>query len=167
VAESANLHFQNDEGGTILDRAIEGMIEELEPNLFEDDLDRKVDFGHTFSYGLETLHESGLLHGEAVLLDILLSVLIADARDLLTNKETSRVFHLVEKLGIELNTSHLEPNLLWGSPEERIYHRNGLQRVPMPNGIGKCIFINDIHFNEIGQAIKNLENWTMVKHDNF
>jgi len=166
-AESINLHFQNDEGSTILDRAIEGMIEELEPNLFEDDLDRKVDFGHTFSYGLETRHESDLLHGEAVLLDILLSVLIADARNLLINQETNRVFRLIEKLGVVLNISLLDPHLLWGSLEERIYHRNGLQRVPMPNGIGKCIFINDINFNEIERAIKTLENRMMVKHDNF
>ena len=53
------------------------MLEELQPNLFEEDLARKVDFGHTFSYGLETRHEAHLLHGEAVLLDILLSTVIA------------------------------------------------------------------------------------------
>ncbi len=165
--ESVDTHFQNDEGGTILDRAIEGMLEELEPNLFEEDLDRRVDFGHTFSYGLETRHESDLLHGEAVLLDICLSILIARSRSLLTDEETSRIFHLIDRLGIVLDISILDPHQLWGSLEERVYHRNGLQRVPMPQGIGGCVFINDINFNEIEHAIKILENWMVIKHDNL
>ncbi len=166
-AESVDVHFQNDEGGTILDRAIEGMLQELEPNLFEEDLERTVDFGHTFSYGLETRHESDLLHGEAVLLDICLSILIAKSRNLLTDEETTRIFQLIERLGITLDISILDPHQLWQSLEERTYHRNGLQRVPMPQGIGGCIFLNDINFNEIEHAIKTLENWMVLKHDNI
>jgi 3-dehydroquinate synthase len=165
--ESVDSHFQNEEGGMILDRAIEGMLEELQPNLFEEDLARKVDFGHTFSYGLETRHEADLLHGEAVLLDILLSVLIARSRGLLTEEDTGRIFHLIEKLEIMLDISILDPYLLWQSLEERTYHRNGLQRVPMPQGIGECVFLNDINFNEIENAIKTLENWMVLKHDNL
>jgi 2-epi-5-epi-valiolone synthase len=85
--ESVAANFQNDPGGEILNRAISGMIEELEPNLYEENLSRKVDFGHTFSYGLETRHEAHLLHGEAVLLDILASSMIALGRGLLTQEE--------------------------------------------------------------------------------
>jgi 3-dehydroquinate synthetase len=165
--ESVHAHFQNVEGGIILDRAIEGMLDELEPNLFEEDLERKVDFGHTFSYGLETRHESDLLHGEAVLLDICLSVLIAKSRCLLTEEDSNRIFRLIESLGFVLDMSILDPHQLWESLEERVYHRNGLQRTPMPRGIGGCVFINDINFNEIEKAIKILENWMVLKHDNF
>lgn len=165
--ESVDAHFQNEAGGAILDRAIEGMLDELQPNLLEEDLERKVDFGHTFSYGLETRHESDLLHGEAVLLDIVLSVLIARSRGLLTEADTGRIFHLIEKLEIMLDISILAPHLLWQSLEERTYHRNGLQRVPMPQGIGGCIFLNDINFNEIEDATKTLENWMVLKHDNL
>ncbi|GAB7143998.1 sedoheptulose 7-phosphate cyclase [Mycobacterium riyadhense] len=160
--ESVDVHLQSDAGCTILNRAVAGMLEELEPNLFEADLDRKMDFGHTFSYGLETRHESDLLHGEAVLLDVLLSVLIARARNLLTDEETSRIFQLVEKLTIVLDVSLLEPHQLWGSLQERVYHRNGLQRVPMPQGIGNCIFLNDITYNDIANATKALENWMVL-----
>ncbi len=91
-AQSIDLQFQDEHSNTILDRAICGMLEELQPNLFEEDLARKVDFGHTFSYGLETRHEADLLHGEAVLLDILVSTMIARARDLLSEDEASRIF---------------------------------------------------------------------------
>ena len=166
-AQSVEVHFQNEEGDVILDRAISGMLEELQPNLFEEDLARKVDFGHTFSYGLETRHEAHLFHGEAVLLDIVISTLIANARDLLCDEETSRIFRLINDLGIELNASILDPSLLWQSLTERTYHRNGLQRVPMPNGIGNCVFVNDINADEIESAVKNLEDWIAVKYDHI
>jgi 3-dehydroquinate synthase len=133
------------------------MIEELEPNLFEEELARKVDFGHTFSYGLEAQYEDRLYHGEAVLLDILLSVLMARNRGLLSAEETERVFALTERLGIELDPAVLDAAMLWESLEERTYHRNGLQRVPMPAGIGECVFLNDITRPEVEAAALELE----------
>ncbi len=164
-AQSIATHFQDDIGGSILDHAITGMLEELRPNLFEENLARKVDFGHTFSYGLETYHEADLLHGEAVLLDIVISVLIARARNLLSEQDTSKIFGLIAGLGVAPNTDILDPDLLWQSLEERIHHRNGLQRVPIPVGIGKCVFINDVRLDEIQAAVKNVENRMVVKHD--
>jgi len=160
---SVNAQFQDEMGGIILERAITGMLEELQPNLFEDDLARKVDFGHTFSYGLETHHEAHLLHGEAVLLDIVISTLIAQERGLLSNADTDRIFNLIDNLGIMLNTSILDPYVLWQSLEERTNHRNGLQRVPMPYGIGECVFLNDIKLNEIQSAYYALTASTSTK----
>jgi 3-dehydroquinate synthase len=162
---SVNANFQDEMGGAILDRAISGMLEELQPNLFEDDLARKVDFGHTFSYGLETRYEARLLHGEAVLLDIIISAVIAQARGLLHETEVERLFHLIALLGISPDTSFLDPYALWQSLEERTYHRNGLQRVPMPHGIGNCVFVNDIELREIESAHHTLTNRMVVQHD--
>lgn len=164
-ANSVEAHFQDSPGAAILDKAIEGMLEELQPNLFEEELERKVDFGHTFSYGLETQYEAHLFHGEAVLLDILVSSLIAHERNLLSCEDTNRILRLTESLGFSLNTSILDTELLWKSLVERTYHRNGLQRVPMPNGIGNCVFLNDIHAGEIEVAVKNLEEWITEKHE--
>lgn len=160
-AESVNVQFQDGMGGIILDRAITDMLEELQPNLYEDDLARKVDFGHTFSYGLETRYEAHLLHGEAVLLDIAISSLIAQARGLFASADVERLFHLIADLGIALDTSSLDPLELWRSLEERTYHRNGLQRVPMPRGLGQCVFVNDIKLDDIKSALRALTN-TMV-----
>lgn len=161
-AECVDSKFQNDIGASILDRSVEGMIEELQPNLFEEYLARKVDFGHTFSYGLETFHDTQLLHGEAVLIDIVISAILARARNLLSKNELNRIFDLIAKLGIVLNDDLVNPDLLWKTLEERTYHRNGLQRVPLPDGLGKCIFINDVKFEEIQSACKILENWTEI-----
>lgn len=155
----ASIHsrFQDEVSASMLDRSVGGMLEELEPNLFEDELARKVDFGHTFSYGLETHEEAHLLHGEAVLIDIVFSSILANARHLLPDCELDRLFNLVCKLGINLKSELVTPELLWSTLEERTYHRNGMQRVPLPEGLGHCTFVNDIKFEEIRSACKILE----------
>ena len=149
--------FQNEISASILDRSVGGMLEELQPNLFEDELARKVDFGHTFSYGLETHQGTELLHGEAVLIDILISSILAAARNLLSEQELNRIFGLVSKFGIILNDELVTPDLLWATLEERTYHRNGLQRVPLPQGLGGCAFVNNVKFEEIQSACKIYE----------
>jgi 2-epi-5-epi-valiolone synthase len=164
---SVAANFQNDPGGEILDRAIGGMIEELEPNLYEENLSRKVDFGHTFSYGLETRHEAHLLHGEAVLLDILASSMIALRRGLLSECESGRIFGLVHRLGIQLDLNLLDPCLMWACLLERIEHRNGHQRVPLPDGIGNCIFLNDIRREEIEMAVERLTGYSLFENSLF
>lgn len=45
--------FLTSEGAIAIRVAIETMLEELVPNLWEDDLDRLVDFGHVISPLLE------------------------------------------------------------------------------------------------------------------
>ena len=163
-AESIAARFQNPAGGEILDCAISGMLEELQPNLFEDNLSRKVDFGHTFSHALEARHAPHLLHGEAVLLDIAVSTLIARNRQLLSEQETARIFSLIDRLGIALHTGSLDVELMWQSLLERIEHRNGMQRVPMPNAIGHCMFLNDISRLEIESSVRALGDWMRVKN---
>ena len=106
-----------------------------------------------------------MLHGEAVLLDVLISTLIARAWGMLSDKETNRIFCLIDALGITLDVSILDPGLLYESLEERTYHRNGLQRVPIPHGIGDCIFLNDICADEIESIVKSLEDWITIKHE--
>ncbi len=162
---SVQAAFQDETGGAILDRAIGGMLDELQSNLLEHDLARRMDFGHTFSYGLETRPDADLLHGEAVLLDIGVSTLIARNRGLLSQAETSQIFRLIADLGLDLDTALLDPARLWQSLEERTCHRNGLQRVPLPHGIGACAFVNDIGPDELEAAVRLIEDWITVKHD--
>ena len=156
--------FQDEISESMLARSIEGMIEELEPNLFEDDLERKVDFGHTFSYGLETYPNSNLLHGESVVIDIVISAILAKERNLLSEFELNRILNLIPNLGIIINCDFISSDLLWDSMKERVFHRNGHQRIPLPNGIGKCIFVNDVQRTELQYACDKLENWMEI-HD--
>lgn len=164
-ADSIANGFQDEHGGEILDRSISGMLEELQPNLFEDELARNVDFGHTFSYGLETRHQDRLLHGEAVLLDIAVSVLIARRRGLLDAASVERAFALIAALGIVLQVELLDAELMWHALLDRVEHRNGSQRVPLPDGIGRCVFVNDISAAEITAAITLLLDRTIRKNE--
>lgn len=162
---SIDAAFQNSEATEILERAISGMLNELQPNLFEDELSRKVDFGHTFSYGLEALYPSNLMHGEAVLLDILLSICLARGRSLLTDADLQRIFLLIAQLGIEPNIPLLNATLAWQSLQERVRHRNGKQRVPVPHGIGHCQFLESITLSELETAINSLNQWMGASHE--
>lgn len=164
-AESIDARFQSPAGGEILGRAISGMVEELEPNLLEGDLSRKMDFGHTFSQVLEARHQGRLLHGEAVLLDVVVSTLIARKRRLLSERETDRIFRLIDRLGIALHTRILDAELMWQSLLERVEHRNGLQRVPVPDSLGNCTFLNDIARREIESSIRALDDWMSVRDE--
>jgi 3-dehydroquinate synthetase len=163
-AQSVQAQFQNEAGDCILDRSISGMLEELEPNLLEEQLARRADFGHTFSYGLEMRPGNDLLHGEAVLLDVAISTMIAGERKFVSSVDVERIFQLIYSLGLYLDYASLDANMLWLSLEERVYHRNGLQRIPLPNGIGNCTFVNDVKLEEIELAIKLLGERVMVKN---
>lgn len=157
--------FAGTAGEAILDRAIDGMLAELSPNLYEEELARKVDFGHTFSYGLEASHPQRLLHGEAVLLDCLVSVLIAQRRNLLDAVAVERVFALVGRLGIVPDHAALDAGVMWHSLLDRVEHRNGLQRVPLPAGIGGCTFVHDITRGELDAALRALRARSKVCHE--
>ena len=149
--------FQDTQSRRILNRAIDGMLAELAPNLFEDELARAVDFGHTFSYGLEHVR-SDLLHGEAVLLDMVVSMFIARHRRLVSDAEVTRILRLFDTLGITPRTGHLSAERMWQSLRERTEHRNGLQRVPLPVSVGQCVFVNDITKDEIDAAVQSVMN---------
>ncbi|MEK8172830.1 hypothetical protein NKH77_38900 [Streptomyces sp. M19] len=58
----------------VMSRAVAGMLDELEPNLWEHVLERSVDYGHTFSPSLELRADPPLLHGEAVAVDMAVCV---------------------------------------------------------------------------------------------
>ena len=151
-AACTSSRFQDELGTAILDHSIEGMIRQLQPDPFEHDLARRMDFGHTFSYGLETAPNSQWLHGEAVLMDMLISISIARSRKLICPDEMDRILGLVGALGLLPFGPALEADLLWESLQERTLHRDGWQRVPLPRGIGDCVFVNDVQRSEVASA---------------
>ncbi|POM23627.1 3-dehydroquinate synthase [Actinomadura rubteroloni] len=136
----------------VLHAATAGMLEELEPNLWETELERSVDYGHTFSPTIEMRALPSLLHGEAVCVDMALTTVVAHHRGLLTEHQRDRVFAVMTAL--ELPTWHplLEPDVLAGALQDTVRHRDGRQRVPLPVGIGGVTFVNDITQTELETA---------------
>lgn len=149
--------LQSSDGQKILNLSITGMIEELAPNLYEDNLERCVDFGHTFSPILEMYDVDNLLHGEAVAIDVAFSAVLANVRKLLSDDQLQRIFNLMKKLQLPYYHAGLKPDLLWEGVNERTYHRDGLQRIPLPSSIGQCVFLNDITYDDLANACMLIE----------
>lgn len=138
----------------VINRAIQGMIEELAPNLWEKKLDRCVDFGHSFSPMIEMKNIPNLFHGEAVTLDCLLSSCLSCWRNYITEKDLDRIFNVAQAL--KLPTWHNDftnVELLNDGLADTMKHRNHNQYLPVPVSIGNYRIINDVTLGEIKDAV--------------
>ncbi|XP_072305224.1 2-epi-5-epi-valiolone synthase-like [Eucyclogobius newberryi] len=124
--------------------AIETMLEELAPNLWEDDLDRLVDFGHLISPQLEMEVLPALLHGEAVNIDMCFMVYVSHLRGLLSVEEKGRVVRCM--LGLNLPVWHQDCtlDLIHKSLHERLKHSAGSPRMPLPTALGRAEIFHDM-----------------------
>ncbi|EME65653.1 sedoheptulose 7-phosphate cyclase [Amycolatopsis decaplanina] len=138
----------------ILEAAISGMLEELEPNLWEATLERSMDYGHTFSPAVEMLGLPSMLHGEAVCLDMALSTALACRRGLVDEDECARVFAVMSDLELPTWSPLHTPEVLGRALHATVRRRDGQQRLPLPVGIGKALFVNDVSDEELAAAIE-------------
>ncbi|KAJ0064392.1 hypothetical protein NL108_006412 [Boleophthalmus pectinirostris] len=127
--------------------AIETMLEELAPNLWEDDLDRLVDFGHLISPQLEMKVLPALLHGEAVNIDMCFMVYVSHLRGLLTAEEKGRIIRCMQGLHLPLWHQDCTLDLIHRSLSERLKHSGGSPRMPLPTGLGQAGFV--YHVNKL------------------
>lgn len=107
--------FQGSDGvaDRVIHLSIEIMLEELGPNLWEHNLERCVDYGHTFSKILEMQPGADLMHGEAVNIDGFICVLIAEMRQMCTAEERDRIFRTMTALGLPTHSPFCTPELMW------------------------------------------------------
>lgn len=151
-------HFADPAVRAILQRAIDLMLRELSGNLYEEDLCRVVDLGHTFSQVFEFAERGpGLRHGEAVAIDLNLTAIIAMHRGLLSATEAARLARLTAILGLPMHIPHPDADRLWESVVERTAHRGGQQRFPLPVRLGECTFINDLRHEEVARALREFQ----------
>jgi 3-dehydroquinate synthetase len=140
----------------VFSRSISGMLEELQPNLWEKKLERVVDYGHSFSPTLEMRALPALLHGEAVGIDMALTTVLAQGRGLVSNRDRERIFDLMRRLRLPIWHPLLEPGLLREALHDTARHRDGAQRTPLPVGIGGACFVNDLTVAELTRAAETL-----------
>ena len=139
----------------IINLAISQMIEELAPNMWEKKLDRCVDFGHSFSPVIEMKNIPNMFHGEAVVLDCLLSSCLAVVRGYITREELNRIFITAQNL--QLSTYHADftdIDLLLSALADTSKHRNDNQYLPVPIAIGNYAMLNDVQTQEIAEAVR-------------
>jgi 3-dehydroquinate synthase len=142
----------------VLARAVDGMLEELEPNLWEHQLERRVDYGHSFSPAIEMRALPELLHGEAVSIDMALTTMIGRSRGLVDGRDADRVLSVMRQLGLPVWHPVCEEGLLRAALAETVRHRGGAQRLPLPVGIGGACFVNDLSERELVAACAELRS---------
>ncbi|WP_424887171.1 sedoheptulose 7-phosphate cyclase [Streptomyces sp. XH2] len=145
--------------GEMISRAIAGMLDELEPNLWESVLERSVDYGHTFSPSLELRADPPLLHGEAVAVDMAVCLALAHNRGLLTRADADRGLALLRATGLPVTDPVFTADLLESALRDAVKHRDGLQRVPLTDAIGSVVFVNDITRDELGRALSYVHSY--------
>jgi len=136
--------------------AITTMLEELAPNLWEDDLNRLVDFGHIISPALEMTVLPSLLHGEAVNIDMSYMVYVSQESGLLTEDEKTRIINCM--VGLELPVWHpaFTMELIQKSLQDRLKHSGGLVRMPLPVALGQADIFNSTSEEVLHRAF---EKW--------
>jgi 3-dehydroquinate synthetase len=133
--------------------AIHTMLRLEVPNLHEDDLDRVIAFGHTWSPLLELTPEIPFFHGHAISIDMAFSTTIAEQRGYISASERDRIFWLMSRLGLSLNSPYLTPGLLHLATDSIIQTRDGLLRAAVPRPVGTCSFVNDLTTSELDYAL--------------
>ncbi len=160
AAELMASHFDSPaEAATqVLIRAETLMMEELQPNLFESDLRRLVDFGHTFSPTLEVMSGYRLAHGEAVAVDIVLSTLIAVGRRICPAQVLERIVNAFHAVGLPPDPGPIGlDDLRWALASSRA-HRAGRLNLVVPEGVGRAAFLEGVGDVELEKAVLELRH---------
>jgi 2-epi-5-epi-valiolone synthase len=147
-------------GDEVIARAIHGMLAELEPNLWEKNLSRAADFGHTFSPALEIAALPDLLHGEAVAVDIALSCAIACRRGVLDEQTFAQVLDTFGRLELPLEHPVCDEAVLARGLTDTTRHRGGRLRLPVPRRPGEPTFLEDVSRDELAVACLLVRDWT-------
>ena len=145
------------------------MMSELEPNLYEDKTyERLVDFGHTFSPGLESASDFETSHGEAVSIDMALSVVLATELGLLDSSTRDRILKALMHLDLPVWTRTLTVDRCVQSLRDCALHRGGQPNLVLPMAIGGAAVIKDTgvvvpHLGRalltLGQFSRNVPAW--------
>jgi 2-epi-5-epi-valiolone synthase len=148
----------------IMMRAEASMLRELEGNLFETNLLRPVDFGHTFSVALETDSSYALLHGHAVGLDMLISTCLAVRRALCSETVLERMLAIYRQVELPLSQRICSAQRLHESLASVRKHRGGALNLVAPTDIGRPIFLQDVSIDELKDTLDFLAD-AQLRHD--
>merc|ERR1711871_1692784 len=137
----------------VLYLAIQTMLEELAPNLWEDSLERLVDFGHVFSMELEmrVLYDEKLFHGEAVAIDMAYSACLSFVRGHVDEDELNEIIAMLRGLKLPVFHPAFSVEMVNQAMYERVKFSSG-QKIPLPVGKGEARIFNDITKEELVEA---------------
>jgi len=143
--------------GRIIEKSIEIMLQELGPNLYEFELERPVDYGHTFSKVVEMAPGADIMHGEAVNVDGFFSAILSFGRGWIDETTLIRIYKVMKGLGLPVASDFMTEENCLKALEDAVEHRHGKQRIPLlKDCIGNSVCVSDITKEEFQGALNFL-----------
>jgi 3-dehydroquinate synthetase/threonine dehydrogenase-like Zn-dependent dehydrogenase/nucleoside-diphosphate-sugar epimerase/predicted NBD/HSP70 family sugar kinase len=150
----------------LIQLSIHGMLEELQPNLREENLMRTVDFGHEFGHIIESLAHSEVPHGECVAIGMGIATYIAYLKGIVSQPDLDKILYLVLDTGLPLymaNHDCCDPAVLWAKIcTDGIEHKHGMLYLTVPETIGRASFLDhlsDIYAGMVTESIHALRRY--------
>ncbi|MBI4844432.1 MAG: 3-dehydroquinate synthase [Nitrospirae bacterium] len=123
---------------------------------FEYGSSRPLDFGHWSAHKMEELTGGKIQHGEAVAAGIALDSLYSFHTGLINELELRKIFSLLEDIGFELFHWSLSWMDINSALREFQEHLGGRLTIPLLNGIGNRIDINEIDAALLKKCVNTL-----------
>ncbi|MBV7697643.1 hypothetical protein [Streptomyces sp. TRM70350] len=159
AAHAHTRRFADPDGELILRGVIGATVAELASDLFEDELARLLDFGHTFAHELEGRSDGRIPHGIAVGHDIALTAVISRDRELITRERCEWVLDLLYRLGMPgLYSTLMTADMIETALDDRTRHRGGKLRMVMLTDTGneEDHYTNTLTVEEVMRAVRLL-----------
>ncbi len=137
----------------IIGLSLKSYVESEYDNLHEVHSIRDHAFGHGLSANFEL--KAGLLHGHAISVEMNLSTFMSYKRGWINEKDLHRIFKLFSEY--ELSLWHdilLDEKCMNEGFDKILQKRGGNLAIPVPTGIGKCKYINDLTKPELKEIIQ-------------
>lgn len=110
---------------------------------------RKLNFGHTFGHAIEKT--TGIPHGEAISLGMVLAASLSVRKQLLSEEELRRIIRLLENLGLPTILEYDKKEVMASLKKDKKREGEHIHFV-LINGIGKSV-ITEISIQELNQMI--------------
>jgi len=147
----ALLDFDIELVNQVIQMAVTAKVQMVVPDIYEQNLKRALNFGHTFGHALETaLAYKNIPHGDAIAIGMATAARIANARGLLNKQTTGRIINLIARFNLPVFAPKIPVTKLWESLSIIRSIRNGNFHVVLPKEIGGYSFYEDL-------SMKNLE----------
>ena len=102
----------------------------------------------------ELVPETPLRHGHAISIDMAYSATLANMRGILSDQEYRRILNLFSRAGLSMDHHQFDAEILDKGTKAILKTRDGLLRAAVPSPLGKCVFLNDVEFEEMVAALK-------------
>jgi len=75
-------------------------------------------------------------------------------RGLLSDEEHKRILNLFSRAGLSMDHPQFDEDILDKGTKAILKTRDGLLRAAVPSPLGNCVFLNDVSFEEMNNALK-------------